>query len=351
MRLRILVSFSVFVFVIAYTGPAVLPSVRSQPHGGGTNVECRSGTPPLSALPPAVAAWCAVLHEPRDTAVRTANSWSDDFASGASHAQLARSYVVFENVRRLNLGSTTSVSRTQHFVHNGHWMVDIAGHGAPPGTYEGSAADFYTGPHNGGGLMRPDTGFSFEGGRLVIEFDASAGMTIYGDRVWPEIVVTTAAAPSDRETNGWYAAGLFGGHPAVGCAFPSDRLSECRIYDTETITAGLSGHASAGAASVFGGGPTSPPLHDAWRLCDVTDPDTRCRDRFRIELERDAMTIFVNGVRYMEHRGLPGDAQLPDTLLRSTVYVYFASWAYLVEPTVARVHWGRIAINPDPLMR
>jgi len=30
--------------------------------------------------------------------------------------------------------------------------------------------------------------------------------------------------------------------------------------------------------------------------------------------------------------------------------VYFASWAYLVEPTVARVHWGRIAINPSALL-
>ena len=37
---------------------------------------------------------------------------------------------------------------------------------------------------------------------------------------------------------------------------------------------------------------------------------------------------------------------LPDALLRSTVYVYFGSWAYLVDATVARIHWGAIAINP-----
>ena len=76
-----------------------------------------------------------------------------------------------------------------------------------------------------------------------------------------------------------------------------------------------------------------------------------CRDRFRVELMRDSVTIFVNGVRYMEHRGLPSAAQLPDDLVRSTVYVYFGSWAYLVAPTVARIHWGRIAINPASLMR
>lgn len=349
MRLRVFAAL--IVVVIASAVAAGLPSLRLHRDGGGSNVGCGSGTPPLGALPPAAPAWCGALTAPIDTALRTANSWSDGFVSGASHAQLARSYLVFDDARRVNTRASTNVSRTQHFAHNGHWMVDIAGHGAPPGAYEGSAEDFYTGPNNGGGLMRPDAGFRFEGGRLVIEFNASAGMTVYGDRVWPEIVVTTAPAPSDRETNGWYAAGLFGGHMAIGCAFPSDRLSECRIYDTDKITARLSAQSSAGAAVAFGGAPTTAPLDDVWHLCGPTDPDTRCRDHFRIELERDAVTIFVNGVRYMEHRGLPREAQLPDELLRSTVYVYFASWAYLVEPAVARVHWGRIAINPDPLMR
>ncbi len=268
--------------------------------------------------------------------------------SGVSHARLPASYLTFENARRVATRAATSLYRTQHFAHNGHWMVDIEGKGAPMGIYEGSALDFYTGPNNGGALMRPDAGFRFEDGRLIVEFEASAGMTVYGDRVWPEIVVTTAPAPSARETNGWYAAGLFGGYSTIGCAFPSDRLSECRVYDADKIIANLNAHSAAGAGVAFGGAPATEPLQRAWRLCGPSVPDAGCRDRFKVVLERDAVTIFVNGVRYMEHRGLPAASQLPDDLLRSTVYVYFGSWAYLVEPTVARVHWGAIAINPVP---
>ena len=264
------------------------------------------------------------------------------------HAQLSSSYVVYENTRRVATGANTSLYRTQHFAHNGHWMVDIAGSGAPMGIYEGSAADFFTGPNNGGGLMRPNEPFRFEDGHLVIEFETSAGMTAYGDHVWPELVVTTAPAPAMRETNGWYAAGLFGGSAAIGCAFPSDRLSECRVYDADKITANLNAHSSAGAMMAFGGAPTTETMKQAWRLCSPTDPDAACRDRFRVVLERDAVTISVNGVRYMEFRGLPAASQLPAELLASPVYVYFASWAYLVEPTIARVHWGGIAINPSP---
>ena len=69
-------------------------------------------------------------------------------------------------------------------------------------------------------------------------------------------------------------------------------------------------------------------------------------------MRRDSITIAVNGVPYMSHRGLPTGSQLPATLLSSPVYIYFASWAYLTDELVARVHWGRIAINPGlALMR
>ena len=307
---------------------------------------------PIGALAPEVPVWCQPgVGMAEETARRSDDSWSDAFTGPASHIGLPASYVVFDQARRAS-GALTSVYRTQTFMHNGHWMVDIAGHGAPPGVYEGSAKDFFVGPNNGGGLMRPAATFHFVDGALVVEFDVSAGMTAYEGRIWPEIVVTTAAQPSDRETNGWYAAGLFGGSPAVGCAFPSDRLSECRVYDADHITAWLSAASTAGAAETFGGTPTTEPRRSAWHLCAQADPDSACRDHFRIEFRRDSITIAVNGVPYMAHRGLPQVAQLPAELVSSPVYVYFASWAYLVEGGVARVHWGRIAINPGlALMR
>ncbi len=305
-------------------------------------VGCRAGNTPIGALPPATPAWCGELGPAVDTAMRKPNGWVDEFDSGAGPAALSDSYRLYGSPRR----QPTTVYRTETFAHGDHWMVDIGGHGAPPGVYEGSALDFELGPNNGGALMRPVDGFRFVNGKLVVELDVSAGMTAYGDRVWPEVVVSTAADPSTHETNGWYAAGLFGGHPAVGCSLPSDRLAECRVYDDARITANMSASLRAGAKTVFGGAPTTPALDAAWRTCADTDPDAKCRDRFRIEFEKDAITLFVNGVKYMEHRGLPPSAQLPDALLTSTVYVYFASWAYLVDQAVARVHWGRIAVNP-----
>jgi hypothetical protein len=193
--------------------------------------------------------------------------------------------------------------------------------------------------------MRPDAPFHFVDGRLTVEVDVAAGMAAYGDHAWPEIVVTTASAPTSRETNGWYAAGIFGGHPVVACGLPADRLSECRIYDGDTITAHLNAGSSAGSTFVEGGAPTTPARDAAWRTCTPSQPDELCRDRFRLVLEKDTVTLSVNGVRYMEHRGLPQRARLPDELFHSDIYVYFASWTYLGDPTVVRFHWGHIGIN------
>jgi hypothetical protein len=270
------------------------------------------------------------------------NSWTDEFRTGAVNARVASSYRVFE----LGRSRASSVFKTQHFAHNGHWMVDVAGHGAPLGIYPDSVDDFVIGPNNGGAFMRPDAAFRFVDGRLVIEVDVAAGMSSYGDHAWPEIVVTTANAPTPYETNGWYAAGVFGGYPVVACGLPADRLSECRIYDRDTITAHLNAGSSAGAAFAEGGAPTTPARDAAWRTCSASQADEFCRDRFRLVLEKDAVTLSVNGVRYMEHRGLPENARLPDELLGSNVYVYFASWTYLGDPAVVRFHWGRISINP-----
>ena len=318
------------------------PITATHEHATAATLDCADSAAPLGALPPAIPAWCLKLATGVDSAIRGANSWTDGFGSGAVNARISPSYRVFE----LGRSRASSVFKTQHFAHNGHWMVDVAGHGTPLGIYPDSVDDFAIGPNNGGAFMRPDAAFRFEDGRLVIEVDVAAGMDSYGDHAWPEIVVTTAAAPTPYETNGWYAAGVFGGYPVVACGLPADRLSECRIYDRDTITAHLNSRSAAGAALSKGGAPTTPARDAAWRTCTASQADELCRDRFRLVLEKDAVTLSVNGVPYMEHRGLPEVARVPDELIRSGVYVYFASWTYLGDPAVVRFHWGRIAINP-----
>jgi len=343
-RLRVLSAALAELLVMGGCSPQVSPGpiIAAHQHGGDAALNCADTATPLGALPPAVPAWCVALTAGVDSAVRGVNSWTDEFRSGAVNARLATSYRIFE----LGRPHTSTVFRTQHFAQNGHWMVDVAGRGAPLGVYAGAVDDFAIGPNNGGALMRPDAEFGFEDGRLVVEVDVAAGMNSYGDHAWPEIVVTTANAPTPYETNGWYAAGIFGGYPVVACGFPADRLSECRIYDRDTITAHLSARSTAGAAFAEGGAPTTPARDAAWRTCTPSQADELCRDRFRVVLEKDAVALSVNGVRYMEHRGLPEASRLPGELLRSSVYVYFASWTYLGDPAVVRFHWGRIAINP-----
>lgn len=108
----------------------------------------------------------------------------------------------------------------------------------------------------------------------------------------------------------------------------------------------MSSERAEGAAVSFGGSPSTPALAAAFRLCRPEDPDTACRDGFRLELTNDSVTLWANGTRYFETSGLPPSSQLPSALTNGDVYVYFASWAYLGQAATERFHWGRIAINP-----
>jgi hypothetical protein len=74
--------------------------------------------------------------------------------------------------------------------------------------------------------------------------------------------------------------------------------------------------------------------------------DLACRDRFRLELAKDRVRIFVNGGLYFEQSGIDARHQLPDEFLRSDLYVYFTSWVNRPLAAAYRCHWGRLAINP-----
>jgi hypothetical protein len=97
--------------------------------------------------------------------------------------------------------------------------------------------------------------------------------------------------------------------------------------------------------SSFGGAPDNAgPLDKAWRTCNGTDPDINCRDRFRMELTKTSVTIYVNGVKYFEQRGLK--VPFPDALVNGNVYVYFAGWEVRQSADTIRYHWDHLAVNP-----
>lgn len=311
---------------------------------------CTPDGVPLGAVPPAPRpAWCATLPPGTPSARSSENGWVDAFEGQNATTGLPSTYRVFEAAR----AAASTVWRTKHFIHNGHWMVDAASKGTPPDQYFGDARDLIQGLSWGGGFMRPDRSFTAVNGTLVVEADVSASMAAYRDGAWPEIVITTAAAPTGVEVDPLHASGLFGGAATVGCQLYPDRKPVCLIhgangvhYHQGGLRAELSASRDAGAERQTGGAPTAPELAAAWRTCARDVADATCRDRFRLEVSRDSVRLFVNGTLYMEHAGLPESALPPRQLLADEVYVYFASWIYFPEAELARMHWGRIAVNP-----
>jgi hypothetical protein len=267
-----------------------------------------------------------------ETYTESANGWLDNFDHGLTNATIGEGYRVFEIA-----SGRDSLFRSQHFRSNNHWMVDIAGHdqnGGPPWNH-------------GGSMMRPDRTFRFENGRLMIEADVAAGIQAYGVNAWPEIDISTAPAPTGVVVDNGYGYGQFGGDWAMGIRLqPGQRAPIAALYRPDGIrTFEISFFQDAGA-HVFGGGPFSPAQDAAWGVCRSEDPDIVCRDRFRWEITRDTLTLYVNGVKYMEHSGLPPDKQIPDAMMNADLYVYFSDWVYLPQADTVRFHWDRLAVNP-----
>jgi hypothetical protein len=297
---------------------------------------CWSSDTPLGALPPAKPIWCVPTGEGPTTFVDGDNTWLDEFEHGLSNAHLGAGYQVFD-------AAGASIDQSEHFRHNNPWMVDVSGQDADG-----------PGPWNfGGATMRPDRAFHFQDGKLVIEVDVAAGISEYGGNAWPEVVVTTAPSPAPSPArDSTYNYDFFPKNHTVGCRLQPERSIICAFWDDSGRGAGAGGRLAEisafqheGAAAVYGGGPTGHQS-GAWRLCRDSDPDLECRDRFRLELSKDTVAVWVNGVKYMEHQGLPPEKQLPDALLNSDVYVYFGSWIYKPDAATVRFHWDRLAINP-----
>jgi hypothetical protein len=197
----------------------------------------------------------------------------------------------------------------------------------------------------GGTAMRPDRSFRYVNGKLVVEADVAAGIEEYAGVAWPELVVTTAPAPTTW-VDPLYTYGQFKGHWSVGCRL-QDRVPICALHDQDGRRWEIAFWIPDGA-QVEGGGPfpSGGPRDQAWRVCQGTDPDTNCRDRFRLELTRDTLTLYVNGVNYFAVSQLPPGKTM-EALVNADVYAYFGSWTYRPDADTVRFHWGHLAVNPD----
>ena len=293
---------------------------------------CSPSSTPIGALPPTQPVWCTNLGIAPKTFTRGINSWEDDFDANASMVTLGQGYSVFDKPPQTGNANC----QAEHFRHNNHWMVDLTS------DCEGT-------------LMRPNKRFKFEDGKLVIEVDVAAGIPPYGQDLWPEIDITTAPRPLGKRRDGLYAYDSFPGHWTLGCRLESDRTPTCALFDASERGATNGGRVfeisffqHEDARRVYGGepGPEGSRRDRAWNLCGAEDPDINCRDRFRWEISKNRIAIYVNGVKYMEHRGFPRNKRLPNALVKGKVYVYFSSWGHPRTAESARFHWDRIAINP-----
>jgi hypothetical protein len=258
-----------------------------------------------------------------------ANVWIDDFNHGLSNAPIGNGY------REFSLGATV---RFAHFRHANHWMQDVA-------------AD-----RKGGAVLRPDRTFQFSNGKLVIEADYAAGVQSYGSGIWGEIVVTTAPNPTGERRDALYAYDYFPGHYTLGCRLQTDRIVVCSLFNNTSN--GINNGGRIWEMSFFqqvgttseGGGPWGEGERK-FRVCNGTDPDVSCRDRFRLELTTNSLALYVNDYRYFAQTGLPS---LPSALTNAPVYTYLAGVVAGTLPgdQSVRFHWDRIAIQAgtDPIV-
>ena len=141
---------------------------------------------------------------------------------------------------------------------------------------------------------------------------------------------------------------MFPSSYTLGCRLQADRHVICSLMDnTErgSTTGGrvweMSFFQQEGRESE-GGYPTEESDY-YWRVCAANNqPDSDCRDRFRLELEWDSLTMYVNGYKYFSQTGI---RPLPDELFNGSFYVYFASLVGQPNDRVVRFHWDRLAIN------
>src|SRR5437764_472059 len=153
---------------------------------------------------------------------------------------------------------------------------------------------------------------------------------------------TTGAATFTQGPNSWLGDW---DHRVPVCSLyaPTPRAGDPALFGTSAGRVWeMSNFEHVGTTS-FGGFPANG-LEKLWRTCVNEDPDTTCRDRFRMELTKTSVTLYVNGSKYFEQTGLK--VPFPDELVNGDVYVYMAGWQVRQPAETIRFHWDHLAINP-----
>ncbi|HEY3058138.1 MAG TPA: hypothetical protein VGL99_04095 [Chloroflexota bacterium] len=324
-----------------------------------------------TSIEPEFSIWCypqpAAIPPTRSNG---SNEWVDTFTNNAPSILQFNDHDMAYRVFDVFYGSQGSFARG-YFVNVDHWMIDLA--------------DVSSYRLSGGILVSPDRQFSFENGKLVVEADAAAGSDgMGGANRFYEIDISPATEPTGFGVDALYGYGSFGGIGAVGCRLERNDQGGnfvCAMYDNsgratdgrctlpqpcpgpfdqpgrlwETQGVGT----SVTASSVVGGYPqwqipgTNLRLSDVWRTCADNELDLHCRDRFRMEVTKDSIHLFVNGYPAMLIDGLfaqnPAggwDNRIPDFWFQGGVRPYFTSWINGGQHTPTRWHWDRLAVNP-----
>lgn len=288
--------------------------------------DCGGSLTPVGALPnqpPPV--FCLITNGGSGTETAVKNGWDDNFDHGLSFAD-------FEGTNYRLFDSVGGIGRSIHWRHADHWMVDLMPRSAD--TPAGWATV-------GGALLSPNQPFQFENGKLTVGATVAAGINSYQQQAWPELVVSTSAAPTEYRRDGLYAYDTFLGHWTLGCRLHSTRETICSLVTPDGQRAWEMSAFQHVGTEIFGGGPYNG-LEAYWRLCGDADPDGVCRDDFRLELTETSLTLYVNGGKYFEQSGIP---PLPAEFVNGEVYVYYGSMTAGHSAETIRYHWDRLSVN------
>ena len=338
--------------------PDFLSVYRPRPNCAEGNVVPLGQSPQAVNFEPLGAIWCFDLADPpARTAVEGANSWVDDFTVGCPVPAPAgcTSMMSLDNremgYRAFDRTGSSPPDQGEHWINQNHWMTDVQG------------------GFTGGSSLSPNRSFQFEDGRIVVEGDFAAGIPEYGDQTWGEITISTAAEPTGAIADPLYAYGQFGGEWAAGCRLTSGRRPVCAVVAPDQAYMATVPPIPGDAAnchrnddrgehrlleiswfqqcgSTNYGGAEFGPNGRFWRACEPGGPDMACRDRFRLEVRKDGLKLYVNGALYFEDSGWPAAYQIPDSAIAGDWHAYQSNWQHRAGSRAFRYHWDHFAVNP-----